>query len=154
MGIGSPQVGLPEPEPVGRPRREVLQEDVSRLGEAPDNGSALWLAKVHREVSLPCVHGHEASRESVHDAVPAADHIADPRALDLDDIGPQFRQDERAEGHGHRLFQSHHAQALQRTAHGTGPSSTTGKMSMEGAAARVHTITLRRYRITSCPAWL
>ena len=151
--VDEPRVGLaevvgPDTEPGGGSRREVLAEDVGGPSEPAQHLLALRQLRVHRHVPLAGVEGDETGGEAPHGTVPTANDVAAPRLLDLDDVGAEGRQDERAERQRDGLLQRDDADAGKGVAH---QAFGVGKMSRLGACSRFQTITERRYLITRSP---
>ena len=96
----------------------VLQEDVGRARQLPEDLAALLRLEVDREAALVAVEREEARVDAVPRRAAAGD-VAVPLArdgLDLDHVGPQIAEAHRGQraGHGDRAVE--HAHARERAA--------------------------------------
>ncbi len=92
-------------QPLGRPRREVLDEHVGIPDQPDRNLPRLRMFEVQREALLRSVQPDKVAGQSFHGLVVAAREVARTRTLDLDYPRPEVRELARREGRGDRLLE-------------------------------------------------
>ena len=97
-GVDEPGVaageGLPAvAEAVHHAGTEVLHEDIAGGQDRVENLSVVRALEVERDAFLVAVECHEIPGLSSHEGKPLARIVADIGPFDLDDAGPQIRQD-------------------------------------------------------------
>src|SRR5256712_6871304 len=100
-------VGRRRAEPIGRARREILDEDVRALDEPREDIRATGFLEIERQRLLGSIQPDEVARESLDGRVVPAREVAAVGPLDLDDAGAKVRELPRRERRRDRLLERH-----------------------------------------------
>ena len=98
----------------GRPRGQVLYEDVRPAEQPRQHLSGLGMLDIERKRLLRPVEPDEVRRLALHRRVIRACEVTHTGALDLDDAGAQISQLSGREGRGHRLLEREDGDPLER----------------------------------------
>jgi len=112
IGSEGADARLVQPNPLGPPRGEVLEEDVAVGDESFERGPRPGILHVQRHALLAAVHPDEAARQAPGQGVPAAGDVALAGRLDLYDLRAEVGEKPRAERPGEANLTSQYAGAL------------------------------------------
>ena len=105
----------PRPHFSSVPGREILAEDVGGSDQAPEEGRALRLAQVEGDGLLVALLGEPGvAVAALARAAELAQRVAEPRLLDLDDLGAELAEDGGGERPGDEGREVDDADAAQR----------------------------------------
>ena len=106
-----------EPQPIHGARAKILDKDVHRLDEPQAKLDSLGAFEIDRDAELAAVEPHEEARLiAVVGRAPTAADIAAVARLELVDVGPILRENQRAKGTSQRMREIEHAKPRQRLA--------------------------------------
>jgi hypothetical protein len=115
--MARPQLPGLQSQPLGRPGREVLHEDIRLRRQALHDRASLAGLQVDGDRLLAPVEPDEVRAGAVDHVVVAAREIASVDPLHLDHPGAEVRQVPGRQRGGHGLFDRHDGDAVQREAH-------------------------------------
>jgi hypothetical protein len=107
-----PQLPGLQPQPLGRPGREVLHEDIRLRRQALHDRASLARLQVDGDRFLAPVEPDEMRARAVDHVVVATREIAPVDPLHLDHPGAEVRQVPGRQRSGHRLFDRHDGNAI------------------------------------------
>jgi len=110
----SAQLRSPQPQPLRRPRREILDEHVGLGDQFGQNVLRLGMFDIQRQAVLGAVQPDEIGRLTFDGLVIVARKIADLGPFDLDHPRTEVSELAGAERRGNGLFEGDDGDALQR----------------------------------------
>ena len=115
LRIDREQIGEPEAPSLHRPRPKVLDDHVGRRRESPEELRAALVLEVQRDAPLVArVVEPPVGVARLAWSAEAAQVVADARALDLDDVGPELRETGAGERRGDEGGDIEHPDVVER----------------------------------------